>query len=128
MTETGAFEKVAKKSLGKHSSTSRALDNAISGIKDSLLDAVADCKLDAVRISLRGLFKLYEKSTSSHKAARRFRDLQDAVRCIPRRTSRRKIPTNYSKNRTGSRNITPSPRKRRVINALDNARKFMQTR
>ena len=36
MTETGAFEKVAKKSLGKHSSTSRALDNAISGIKDSL--------------------------------------------------------------------------------------------
>ena len=32
------------------------------------------------------LFKLYEKSTSSHKAARRFRDLQDAVRCIPRRT------------------------------------------
>ena len=86
MTETGAFEKVAKKSLGKHSSTSRALDNAISGIKDSLLDAVTDCKLDAVRISLRGLFKLYEKSTSSHKAARRFRDLQDAVRCIPRRT------------------------------------------
>ncbi len=85
MTEVGAFEKVAKKSMGKHSSTSRALDNAISGVKDSLLDAVAECKLDEVQLCLKGLNKLYNKSTSTHKSARRFRDLQDATRCIPRR-------------------------------------------
>ena len=40
---------------------------------------------------------------------------------IPR-PSRRKIAAK------SYRNGTPSPRKRRVINALDNARKFMQTR
>ena len=85
MTEAGAFEKVAKKSMGKHSSTSRALDNAISGIKDTLLDSVSECNLAEVKLSLKGLTKLYNKSTSSHKSARRFRDLLDAVRCIPRR-------------------------------------------
>ena len=79
------FRKSCEEVYGKHSSTSRALDNAISGIKDTLLDSVCECNLAEVKISLKGLTKLYNKSTSSHKSARRFRDLLDAVRCIPRR-------------------------------------------
>ena len=84
MSEIGAFEKITAKTIGRKAGTSKSFDRAIQGVKDTLLDAAGRCKPTEVEVALGGLCRMYDRSTSYHRHARRFRDLQDAARNIPR--------------------------------------------
>jgi hypothetical protein len=84
MSEVGAYEKVVARSIGRKAGTSRSFDRAIQGVKDSLLENAHLCKVESARSALRGMSRMYDRSTSANRHARCFRDLQDAVRSIPR--------------------------------------------